>query len=525
MKTNGKTYPIVLKETGNLLWMLGFIFIIPGIISALYREWYSVSGFFLSAFITMAFGQALRYLNRNADEPLFNNALIIVAFGWLLATIMGGLPFFLIARITPPDVLNGFVPEGAYYQSSLLYFKNPLHCFFESMSAYTTTGLTMVVHEPSVGKGVLFYRSFAQWIGGAGFVILALAVLNPGSGRSSILLYRSEATGIKLKPKIIETTRGIWKAYFLITLFSTVYLIIGTRLILPDYPFADNLFDSVNHAMAGQSTGGFSTLDDSIATYKSPLMDILYILPMALGSFSLPFFYRLIFLKRFSEFWKDIQTRGLIISYFVGGVVLALLLYYAQIVPNPVREGIFQFVSAMSTTGWQTSNISIWDTPSIVFIVFAGMFIGGASGATVGGIKMIRALIIGKGIRWQVNKAFMSNNTIQTIRFDGKSMLPDQMNAELANAAVFSFLFLIIILSGTFITYFFMPDGFSFADALFESTAAQSTAGLSTGITEPNMHPAIEATYIFQMWVGRLEIIPVIALIRALVIGTGYRKI
>ncbi len=219
-------------------------------------------------------------------------------------------------------------------------------------------------------------------------------------------MYRSEATGIKLKPKIIETTRGIWKAYFLITLFSTVYLIIGTRLILPDYPFADNLFDSINHAMAGQSTGGFSTLDDSIATYKSPAMDILYILPMALGSFSLPFFYRVIFLKRLSEFWKDIQTRGLIISYFAGGVVLALLLYYAQIVPNPVREGIFQFVSAMSTTGWQTSNISIWDTPSIVFIVFAGMFIGGASGATVGGIKMIRALLIGKGIRWQVNKAF-----------------------------------------------------------------------------------------------------------------------
>jgi trk system potassium uptake protein TrkH len=230
-------------------------------------------------------------------------------------------------------------------------------------------------------------------------------------------------------------------------------------------------------------------------------------------------------LKRLSEFWKDIQTRGLIISYFIGGVVLALLLCYANIVPNPVREGIFQFVSAMSTTGWQTSNISIWDTPSIVFIVFAGMFIGGASGATVGGIKMIRALMIEKGIRWQVNKAFMSHNTIQTIRFDGKSMLPDQMSAELANAALFSFLFLTIILFGTFVTYFFMPDGFSFADALFESTSAQSTAGLSTGITDPNMNPVIEVTYIVQMWAGRLEIIPVIALFRALIIGTGYRKI
>jgi trk system potassium uptake protein TrkH len=142
-----------------------------------------------------------------------------------------------------------------------------------------------------------------------------------------------------------------------------------------------------------------------------------------------------------------------------------------------------------------------------VFIVFAGMFIGGASGATVGGIKMIRALIIGKGIRWQVNKAFMSHDTIKTIRFDGKSLLPDQMNAALANAAVFAFLFLLFILAGTFVTYFFMPDG------------------LSTGITAPDMHPAIEATYIFQMWIGRLEIIPVIALFRALMMGTGYRKI
>ena len=525
MRISGKTRTIVLKETGRLFWMLGFIFIIPAIVSAFYKEWYSASGFILSAFIAMIFGQIMMYLNRNADEPLFNNALIIVAFGWLAATIMGGFPFYIIANITPPEVLDKLVPEGASYKSSLLFFKNPLHCFFESMSAYTTTGLTMAVHEPSVGKGVLFYRSFAQWIGGAGFIILVLAILNPGSGRSSILMYSSEATGVKLKPKIIETTRGIWKAYLFITLFSTLYLIIGTRLILPDYPIGDNLFDSINHALAGQSTGGFSPLDDSIATYKSPMMDILYILPMALGSFSLPFFYRFIILGRFSEFWKDIQTRALIISYVIGGSILAILLYYAHIVPEPVREGFFQFVSAMSTTGWQTSNIGIWDTPSIVFIVFAGMFIGGASGATVGGIKMIRALIIAKGIRWQVNKVFLSRSTIKTIKFDGKSMLPDQMNAELAKAAVFSLLFLLILFVGTFITYFFMPSGFSFADALFESTSAQSTSGLSTGITDPNMNPVIEVTYIFQMWAGRLEIIPVFALFRALLVGTGYRKI
>jgi trk system potassium uptake protein TrkH len=524
MRTHTKTHRIVLKETGSILWVLGFIFIIPAIVSLIYMEWYSAAGFILSSVMSMSVGQLLKYLFRSAEEPMFNNALLIVSFGWLAATIMGGLPFYIISMITPQKELSELVPAGASYSSSLLYFHNPLHCIFESMSAYTTTGLTMVVHEPSVGKGILFYRSFAQWIGGAGFIILALSVLKVGSGRSSILMYRSEATGVKLKPKIIETTRGIWKAYAIITFFSAVYLVIGTRLILPHYPFTNNIFDSINHAMTGQSTGGFSTLDDSIASYGSPEMDILYLLPMALGSFSLPFYYRVIFLHRFSEFWKDIQTRGLIICYITGSIILSLLLWYADLVPNPVREGIFQFVSAMSTTGWQTSNISIWNTPSVVFIVFAGMFIGGASGATVGGIKMIRALIIRKGIQWRIKKAFVSQNAVQTIKFDGRVMLPDEMNSEVSNAAVLALLFLAIMLAGAFVTWFFMPEGYSFADALFESTSAQSTVGLSTGITGPSMHPAIEVTYIFQMWAGRLEIIPVLALFRAFIIGTGYKR-
>lgn len=524
MKVNGKTYRVVLKETGGLIMLVGIIFILPALVSMIYQEWYSVFGFIFSSCIAVVLGLGLKLLFRDADEPLFSNALIIVSFGWLAATIAGGLPFFVIAHITPVEVMNAFVPDGMTYKSSLLFFRNPLHCFFESMSAYTTTGLTMTVHEPSVGKGVLFYRSFAQWIGGAGFIILALAVLNPGSGRSSLLMYRSEATGIKLRPKIIETTRGIWKAYFFITLFSTLYLIAGTKLILPCYPFPDNIFDSINHAMAGQSTGGFSTLDDSIATYNSPAMDILYILPMALGSFSLPFYYRLIIMGRISEFWKDIQTRGLIISYIFGGIILSVLLCYANIVPAPIREGFFQFVSAMSTTGWQTSNISIWDTPSIVFIVFAGMFIGGASGATVGGIKIIRALIIGKGALWQINKAFLSRNSIKTMKFDGRIILPEEMNAQLANAALFAILFLSILLACSYVTYFLMPDGFTFADALFECTSAQSTAGLSTGITDPSMRPVLEVTYIFQMWAGRLEIIPVFALFRALLLGTRFRR-
>ena len=519
-----KTYETVLKQVGSLLILLGFIEFLPLFVSVIYGEWFSATGFTVSLLVTMSVGLSLFYGFQNAEEPHYNNALIIAATGWLGITLMGGLPFFIIASVTPLDVMNKFIPEGAAYDfSSLVYFKNYLHCFFESMSAYTTTGLTMAVHEPSIGKGLLFYRSLAQWIGGAGFIVMVLAVFRQISGKSAMLLYGSEATGERLKPKVMETARSIWKVYLFITLFSTVYLITGTYLILPEYPLAENIFDSVNHAMTGQSTGGFSTLDDSIAGYNSVYMDMLYLLPMILGSFSIPFYYKVIFQKRFNQIWKDIQIRSLLLAFVFGSIFQSFLLFRAGDVPGPVREGIFQFISAMSTTGWQTSNIGGWDWISVVFIVSTAMFVGGASGATVGGIKMIRALLIKKGLQWQISKTFLSENTIKTIKFNSRSILPSEMNEEFTKAASFAIMFFLLILASSIITTFYTGDYYSFADALFESASAQATVGLSTGITDPSMSPILEGVYIFQMWAGRLEIIPIFALIRAIFYGTQPR--
>jgi trk system potassium uptake protein TrkH len=393
------------------------------------------------------------------------------------------------------------------------------------MSAYTTTGLSMAVHEPSVGKGVLFYRSFAQWVGGAGFIVMVLAVFRQNSGKSAILLYGSEASGEKLRPRVIDTARAIWKVYLIVTAFSAVYLTVGTHLILPDYSLSNNIFDSINHAMAGQSTGGFSTLDDSIASYNSPYMDMLYLLPMILGAFSIPFYYKIIYERKFSEIWKDIQTRALIIAFIVGGAIQSFLLLRAEVVPNPLREGVFQFISAMSTTGWQTSNIGGWDWVSVAFIVSTAMFVGGASGATVGGIKMIRALLIEKGLRWQINKGFLSEHTVKMVTFNGKSMRPEEMNEEFTKAAAFAIMFFLLILLSSLITTFFTGGDYNYADALFEATSAQGTVGLSSGITDPSMSPVLELVYIFQMWAGRLEILPVFALLRAIFWGTSPKNL
>jgi len=515
------TGKIILKQIGNLLILLGLVVAIPALVALIYKEWYSALGFLISGFLISGLGFLLYWTLRSAIEPQYNHALVVAASGWLGITLMGGLPLLIIAYITPIPVMNQFIPNDASYAfSSLMYFRNPLHCFFESMSAYTTTGLTMALHEPSVGKGVLFYRSFAQWVGGAGFIVMVLAVFKQISGRGAILLYGSESTGERLTPKVIETARVIWKTYLYVTVFSIVYLIVGTRLILPHYALADNIFDSVNHAMCGQSTGGFSTLDDSIAGYHSPAMEILYLLPMIIGSFSLPFYYKVIFKKSFKEIWSDIQTRWLIIAFLFGGLIQGLLLSHTKVVPALMREGIFQFVSAMSTTGWQTSNMATWDRLSVLFIVAIGMFIGGASGGTVGGIKMIRALFIQKVLRWQISKVFLSKNTVKILRFDNRRLHEDEINEEFAKAITIAVLFFLLIIVSTILSTLILPGTTSFSDALIESASAQCTVGLSSGITDPSMSPLVELIYIFQMWTGRLEIIPVFALVRALFIGT-----
>lgn len=520
-----RMFQTILKQIGSLQIILGLLMILPLAVSLIYGEYYSALGFLLSGLIILLIGFSLYRGFFNSPEPKNKHALIIAASGWLFIALMGALPFIIIAYITPESVMESMVPAGADYTSSILFFKDPLNAIFESMSALTTTGYTMAVREPSIGKGLLFYRSWANWIGGAGFIVLSLAILKQAPGLGAVMLYGSEASGEKLKPNVVGTARAIWKTYLGLTIFLILYLIIGTYLILPDYKFSENVFDSFCHAMSGIATGGFSTLDNSIADYHSQAIEILYLLPMFLGAISLPFFFKVIAFKKINLLWKDIQTRAIIIACIFGSIGLSLLLLDSGYTVTPFREGVFQFISALSTTGWQTSNIGAWDDVSVVFIVCAAMIIGGAAGSTVGGIKVIRSLLILKGIRWQVNKVFIPNNGIYSVFFNGRKLLPDEMNRELAKATTFSFLFLVLILISTMITSYFMADGYTLADAFFESVSAQSTVGLSTGITDPSMSPVIKITYIIQMWVGRLEIIPVLVLFRALIWGTKARMI
>lgn len=515
----------IIRQISSLQIILGFVMIIPGIFALIYQEWYSLIGFLISGIIVSGSGYLIYKKLKGASEPEYKQSLIIAALGWLMIMLLGALPYFIIAHITPISIMQSYVPAGETYQSSLLNFRNLLHCIFESTSAFTTTGLTMAYHEPSVGNSILFYRSFSQWVGGAGFIVMALAIFKHIPGQSAILLYGSEASGTKVRTNVLQTARAIWKVYFLVTGFSFLYILIGTYFILPDYPLGKNVFDAINHAMTGQSTGGFSVLDDSIAGYQSAQMDALFILPMLLGGLSIPFLFRFIFMGDFKEIWYDIQTRAILVASIIGSVLLSLILINSSGVDAPWREGIFQFVSALTTTGWQTSAIGSWDDIPVLFIVTTAMIVGGSAGATVGGIKIIRALLLQKGLRWHINKIFLSQRTIKTIKFNRKIMLPREMNSELAKTGIFALMYLLIVFLSTIATVYFMKGDFTLADALFEAASAQGTVGLSSGITDPSMAPALEFIYIIQMWTGRIEIIPVLVLLRLLIYGMKPRKI
>lgn len=514
MKPAG-TLAIVARDVGGLQIIVALGMVASASVALACGEAHTALGLAAASLLTGGVGLALHRTLAGAGEPGRREALVVAGAGWLAAAAFGALPYLFTAHLTPPEAMEAFVPAGADYTSSLTYFRNPLHAFFESMSGYTTTGLTMAVHEPSIGRGLLFYRSLTQWMGGAGVIVLSLAILPRPRAVSGLELYLSESSGVKLRPSVLGTARAIWKLYAGLTLLVAVWLALAILVVLPEYGLAAALFDAVNHAFAAQSTGGFSTLDDSIAGYGSAVLEAVHIPPMLLGSVSLPLYYVALQERSLRVFGRDPQFRTMLVVLGILTPLLIVLLVGASAVRWPLREGIFQAISAASTTGWQTSSIGDWPDPAVVVAVCA-MVIGGAAGATVGGIKLMRVYLLARGAEWRVRAVFRPTGAVVPARVGDRAVPLAEARREIADAAAFTFLYMAVLVVGVLVTARFMGPEFTLGDALFESASAQGTVGLSAGITDPSMHVGIEVAFLVQMWMGRLEIFPVLVLAASL---------
>lgn len=505
----------IARDIGSLLAMESALMAASSLLALAFTEFDVAFAFLVAALATLTVGGLARRVFADAPAPRMKHGMVIAAAGWFLTAVFGALPFFLSAQLLSPAEAAAYVPAGAAYRSSLSYFESPLHAVFESMSGWTGSGLTMAVHEPSLPRALLWWRSLTQWVGGVGVIVLTVSILSrPGSG--SYTLYRSEAREDRIHPSIVSTVRTVWTIFLAYTVLAILALFVAIVLSEP-LPPAEAAWQATNHAMTALSTGGFSVTDDSIASYDSPLIETVLLPIMTLGAIAFPVHYIVLTDRDPRALLSDLQTRWLFVLFGVGIIALTLQNLRTFVPLTSLRDSTFQFVSALTCTGFQSSPIERWSAGGKL-IVSGAMVLGGAAGSTVGGIKIIRGYTIARGIRWQFSRVFLPASAMVSVRIGERRLSREEMEREFSEAAIVSLLWILLLIASSVVLIDLSP-GFGYADALFEVASAQGNVGLSTGITGPSMNPLAEAMLVLNMWVGRLEIIPVLVFARSLLYG------
>jgi trk system potassium uptake protein TrkH len=382
------------------------------------------------------------------------------------------------------------------------------------MSGWTGTGLTMVDKENLLPYSLQFWRTWTQWIGGVGVIVLTLSILaRPGVG--SYVLYRGEARERRTHPSIVSTVRTIWWIFLLYTIIG----IIGLMLISYFFPNGMTTWESLNHAMTAIATGGFSVTDNSIVGF-STLCQLFIVVLMVGGAIAFVAHYDLL-KGRTKRFFADAQMRAMLVLVVFGLFLLVLInmnnqnLNYGSNLLLLIRDSGFQFVSAVTCTGLNTIDINSWTESAKLLLSFA-MIVGGAAGSTAGGIKLFRAILLGKGTSWRIKRSVSYSRRVFIRKFGGRRLSEENALDLVNEAAIVSFIWILLLIASFFFMAFIFPNE-TIGNIFFEICSAQGNAGLSVGITTISMNPMAKIMLIFNMWIGRLEIIPVIILIRSIV--------
>jgi len=473
---------IICRDLGVILIIVGIVNIFSVIVPIIFKEYYAIPYLILSSVLLIIIGAFLKIIaGKDAGDTKLRHAVIIAGLSWIIIPLITLIPFKFIGNI---DILSAF---------------------FESMSGWTTTGLTMFGgREAELSYTIQFYRSFTQWIGGIGVVLLTVSIL-PRPGTGSYFLFVSESRSEKIWPNVVSTIRSMWWIYFFYTILGIVLLTI----------FGMPIWDSVNHSMCAISTGGFATVGGSIGEYKSIILEIIIISLMCFGSIAF-FSHHHLLRGKLKQFFSDMQVRALIILVIIGGVILVLFnySYYDGNLLTSLRYSFFQYASSQTTTGFQTTALSDWSINSKLLVSLA-MIIGGAAGATCGGIKLYRFIFLGKSIGWRTRKVISSPRRIFAYKLDGKDVSNEERLDITNEVTIIVFLWIIFLLIGVFVLGFTNPEA-PLEDTFFEICSAQGNVGMSLGITNISMSPIAKIMMIINMYVGRLEIIPVIMMLSAI---------
>lgn len=460
--------------------LLGIIMLIPLIILIPFRDEYIYSfSFLIPAFLTMMIGLILNKSNHIKNKKTKNDKQheTVVIFGiWIYAFLIGAVPFLIANKL-------GFIGS-----------------VFESVSGWTTTGLSVIDVEITP-KIFLFYRSFMQFCGGLGFVLLMLIFT---SGNDAMRLFSAEGHTDKLEPNLKSTARIIMIIYLGFTISGMLlYMIFGM-----------NWFDALNHSMAALSTGGFSTKVDSIGYYHSIPIEVITMVLMLLGTTNFAIL-ALIFKKDLRKLTRIGEMKFLFVLLILAipGIAFAGTYSIYSTFCESFWKVTFQAISALSTTGFSTVTYDKWK-PSMLFIMIVLMIIGGGAGSTAGGIKFSRIYVLFKSFMFSIKSKFMPERLVNEdyiYKPQGKVYLKPKYVLDIS---WFVFIYIVLYVFGTLLLTF---GGVPLDIAMFEFASSLGTVGLSIGLTGTSTTSYILIIEIFGMILGRLEIFMVIVSIVSII--------
>lgn len=460
---------IVARDSSYLMIGIGIMCLIPLIFDIVYFEFDLIS-FAIPAAISIALGLIFKkYFETSTPKKMkLKHGMMISSFAWLWASIIGGLVFMLATNI---PFLDGV---------------------FESMSALTGTGITMFENVEILPHSILFFRALEQWIGGLGVVVMVIGILTK-PGNVSSKLYHSEARDERIKPSVKTTLKKTLEIYAIYTVFGMIlYLLAGMPV-----------FDSICNTFNIISTGGMSIKNANMGFYQNDIYYMISIILMILGATSFLVHYKVI-KTRGKSLIQDLQFKIIIC---VIAFVSMMLYFVSNIVPIDL---VFTVVSAITTTGASVAlpqTMAGW--PSFVIIcLMCLMLTGGSNGSTVGAIKLVRMITFFKGIYRHVREILSPEGRIVPIKFNGRK-IPEKAISQSGN---FITLYMMFIM---FTWALFCLFGYDPFKSLFAAMSLQGNNGLELGIINHTLHPVLKLVSMFDMWIGRLEIYPVLITMRA----------
>ncbi|MFA4861601.1 TrkH family potassium uptake protein [Methanoregula sp.] len=475
----------IIADLGDVFLFTAPMTLVPLVVALLFAEWDMLLPMASVPVVFFGVGMLLRHVPRKERGIRLSTAFCSVALFWFFCALISGLPFVLGLHM-------GF-----------------LDALFEGMAGWTGTAYTMLASPDTAPHTLIFWRTYMQWIGGIGIIAFSIALASStGLFRSKIL--RSESRDEPLMPSIIHTGRAIWKIYGILTFFA-IGLILFTGL---------SLWESVNLALSAISTGGFTPHAEGILYYHSTLLELILIPIMIAGALPFKLYYLISENRRLSLF-GDEQVKLFFLFLAAGVAVLTYdLVFFGNLELIPaLQQGLFTTVAAVTTTGFQVANLHTWASVTLIFLAML-TFIGGAAGSTAGGIKLDRVAFAYRALTWWFHRFYVSGKVLLPFRIEGR-VIPKATAEQLASKnMLIIILSVVLIFIATLVVIQFHLTTYTPTEIMFDMVSAFSTSGANTGYVSPDMPVISKWIFILMMWVGRLEVIPVVMLFLALFRGS-----